>query len=141
MGFLKDLRVVDCSDERGLAAGRLLADLGADVIQVEPPGGSSARAVPPLFEGSSLFWQTYAANKRGAVGDPATPAGRDLIRELVAECDIFIESADPGRFDSLGLGWEELRAVNPALVYVSISAFGRTGPKATWAATDLTVWA
>ncbi len=141
MGFLKDLRVVDCSDERGLAAGRLLADLGADVIQVEPPGGSSARAVPPLFEGSSLFWQTYAANKRGAVGDPATPAGRDLIRELVAECDIFIESADPGRFDSLGLGWEELRAVNPALVYVSISAFGRTGPKARWAATDLTVWA
>lgn len=141
MGFLEGLRVVDCSDERGLAAGRLLADLGADVIQVEPPGGSTARDVPPMFEGRSLFWQTYAANKRGMVADPATPGGRDRISDLVRECDIFIESEDPGRFDSLGLGWEHLRAVNPALVYVSISAFGGTGPKATWAATDLTVWA
>ena len=141
MGFLQGLRVLDCTDERGLAAGRLLADLGADVIQVEPPGGSTARSLPPLYNGSSLFWQTYAANKRGVVIDPATPDGRDRMVDLAAGCDIFIESADPGSFESLGLGWQDLRAVNPALVYVSISAFGRSGPKANWAATDLTVWA
>ena len=141
MGFLQGLRVLDCTDERGLAAGRLLADLGADVIQVEPPTGSAARLVPPFHNGSSLFWQTYAANKRGVVMDLATPDGRDLMIELVAGCDIFIESADPGSFESFGLGWEDLRAVNPTLVYVSISAFGRSGPKVNWAATDLTVWA
>ena len=122
MGFLQGLRVLDCTDERGLAAGRLLADLGADVIQVEPPTGSAARLVPPFHNGSSLFWQTYAANKRGVVMDLATPDGRDLMIDLVARCDIFIESADPGSFESFGLGWEDLRAVNPTLVYVSISA-------------------
>jgi crotonobetainyl-CoA:carnitine CoA-transferase CaiB-like acyl-CoA transferase len=141
MGFLDGLRVVDCTDERGLVAGRLLADLGADVVQVEPPGGSTARALPPMSDGASLYWDTFAANKRGVVCDLSTPAGRDDLKALVARADFLIESSDPGTFDGLGLGWADLQQVNPKLVYVSISAFGRDGPKAGWAATDLTVWA
>lgn len=141
MGFLDGLRVLDCSDERGLAAGRLLADFGADVIQVEPPGGSTARHMPPVSHGKSLFWATYAANKRGMTCDLDSTEGQERIRDLAAASDFFIESGDTGQFDRRELGWERLRTVNPRLVYVSISAFGRSGPKAHWAATDLTVWA
>jgi crotonobetainyl-CoA:carnitine CoA-transferase CaiB-like acyl-CoA transferase len=141
MGFLDGLRVLDCTDERGLVAGRLLADMGADVVQVEPPVGSSARDAPPLSDGRSLYWETYAANKRGVVCDLGTAAGRAALRDLAAQSDILIESADPGTFDGLGLGWPELHRINPRLIYVSITAFGPDGPKAGWAATDLTVWA
>ena len=85
MGFLEGLKVLDCTDERGLLAGRLLADLGADVVQVEPPGGSTARRVPPTARGEaagggdSFFWDTYAANKRGVVCDLGTPGGPDRV--------------------------------------------------------------
>lgn len=141
MGFLDGLKVLDCTDERGLAAGRLLADLGADVVQVEPPGGSSARLQAPFSAGDSMFWQAYAANKRGVTADMHSASGRQELRRLAASADFFIESADPGTLDALGLGWADLHEVNPALVYVSITAFGSSGPKSGWAATDLTVWA
>ncbi len=141
MGFLDGLRVLDCTDERGLPAGRLLADLGADVVQVEPPGGSPGRSVPPLSGDASLYWDTYSVNKRGIVCDLTEAGGRSDFLELVAVADILIESGEPGTFDRLGLGWEDLRQVNPRLVYVSITPFGLDGPKAGWAATDLTVWA
>jgi crotonobetainyl-CoA:carnitine CoA-transferase CaiB-like acyl-CoA transferase len=143
MGFLDGLRVLDCTDERGLLAGRLLADLGADVVQVEPPAGSPGRKVPPVAAAGdpSFFWETYAANKRGVVCDLGTDNGRADFRALVASADFLIESSGPGVFDRLGLGWHDLQAINPQLVYVSITAFGPSGPKADWAATDLTVWA
>jgi crotonobetainyl-CoA:carnitine CoA-transferase CaiB-like acyl-CoA transferase len=141
-GFLSGYRVLDLTDERGLIAGRMLADLGADVVQVEPPGGSTARHCAPLEAGGgSLYFDAYAANKRGVRADPDTPDGQQLIRQLAAAADILIESADHGVMAGNGLDWPDLQQINPRLIYVSITAFGRTGPKAHHAASDLTVWA
>jgi crotonobetainyl-CoA:carnitine CoA-transferase CaiB-like acyl-CoA transferase len=150
-GLLQGYRVLDCTDERGLLAGRMLADLGADVVAVEPPGGSTARTVPPRLDSShlgpshrgseSMLWAAYAANKRGITCDFGSAVDRQRLLDLVAVADFFIESADPGTLEGVGLGYEDLRRVNPALVHVSITAFGQSGPKANWAATDLIVWA
>ena len=110
MGFLSGYRVLDLTDERGMIAGRMLADLGADVVQVEPPGGSTARRCPPLDAGGgSLFFDAYAANKRGIAADPDAAEGQRLIRELATAADILIESADPGLMAARGLDWPDLR--------------------------------
>ncbi|MHB8575846.1 MAG: CaiB/BaiF CoA transferase family protein [Dehalococcoidia bacterium] len=144
--MLSPYRVLDLTDERGLLCGQLLADLGADVVAVEPPGGSTARRVGP-FAGDlsdperSLFWWAYSRNKRGITLDITTAPGRERLLNLVAGADFLIESFEPGHLDSLGLGYAALATVNPRLVMVSISAFGQSGPKAGWAATDLTALA
>src|ERR1700761_3223328 len=120
MGFLSGYRGVDLTDERGMVAGRMLADLGADVVQVEPGGGSTARSCPPLgADGGSLFFDAFAANKRGAALDLDQPDGQRLIRELAGAADILIESADPGVMAARGLDWPDLQAVNPRLVDVA----------------------
>jgi crotonobetainyl-CoA:carnitine CoA-transferase CaiB-like acyl-CoA transferase len=142
MGFLIGYRVLDLTDERGMIAGRILADLGADVVQVEPPGGSTARSKAPLDPGgASLFFDAFAANKRGITADPEAAEGRNLIRRLAATADILIESAEPGTMAARGLDYADLQKLNPRLVYVSVTPFGRTGPKAHYAESDLTVWA
>jgi crotonobetainyl-CoA:carnitine CoA-transferase CaiB-like acyl-CoA transferase len=146
MSFLSPYRVIDLTDERGLLAGKLFGDLGADVIQVEPPEGSSARREGPFVEGGpaagqSLFWEAFACNRRGITCNPASAEGRGLLLRLCATADFLFESADPGRMAQLGLGWSALREVNPRLVYTSITAFGSDGPKTNWAASDLTLWA
>lgn len=141
MSLLAGYRVLDLSDERGLLAGRMLADLGADVVQVEPPGGSPARRAAPRSPGGSYFWDTFAANKRGVTADVATEDGRHLVRRLALRADFFIESAGPGVLAGLGLGWPDLREINPALVYGTVTAFGHDGPKAVYAESDLVVWA
>jgi crotonobetainyl-CoA:carnitine CoA-transferase CaiB-like acyl-CoA transferase len=143
MAFLDGYRVLDLTDERGMLAGRILADLGADVVQVEPPGGSPARGAAPLSkDGSrSFFFEAYGANKRGMVIDLQSSAGRDEFRELVAGADFLIESAAPGEMARVGLDWPDLRDINPGLVHVSITPFGRTGPKAGLPWSDLVVWA
>jgi len=139
-------RVLDLTDERGQLAGQLLAFLGAEVILVEPPGGSSARRVGPFAEGAdpvggdaSLFFWSYNRGKRSVVLDLDVDEGRDALRRLAAGADVVLESAGPGRMAALGLRPDDLAALNPALVTVSISAFGGDGPKAGWQATDLTV--
>jgi crotonobetainyl-CoA:carnitine CoA-transferase CaiB-like acyl-CoA transferase len=145
MAFLDRYRVLDLTDERGLLAGRILSDLGADVVAVEPPGGSAARACGPFLaadgEPRSLLWDTYAAGKRSVTADLDTESGQALVRRLAASADFLIESAPPGRMAQAGLDWPQLRGVNPRLIYVSITPFGRTGPKAGYAATDLICWA
>jgi crotonobetainyl-CoA:carnitine CoA-transferase CaiB-like acyl-CoA transferase len=143
---LSPYRVIDLTNEAGLLCGQLLADLGADVIQVEPPGGSSARRVGPWWKDErglerSLFWWAYARNKRSVVLDVEVETDRERLRELVAGADFLIESDAPGRLAALGLGYDDLCVLNPALVYVSITPFGQEGPKAGWAATDLTIMA
>ena len=140
--MLHGLRVLDLSDSFGALCGQILADLGADVIQIEPPGGSTARGLGPWYEGErdperSLFFWAYARGKRSAVLDLETDDGRARLRELVRSADFLIESEMPGRMRELGLDFASLACVNPALVYVSISAFGQDGPKARYAATDL----
>jgi crotonobetainyl-CoA:carnitine CoA-transferase CaiB-like acyl-CoA transferase len=141
---LSPYRVVDCTNERGLLCGQILADLGADVIHVEPPGGSSARGVGPFAKDergpeTSLFWWAYARNQRSVSLDFESAADRELALQLASGADFWIESEVPGRMAELGLGYADLAAVNPGLVYVSISAFGQTGPKSGWADSDLTL--
>ena len=142
--MLSPYRVIDLCDDQGLLCGQILADLGADVIQVEPPGGSPARRHGPWLRGErhiekSLFWWAYARGKRSVVLDPESESDRDTLLRLAAGADFFLESERPGRLAALGLGYDDLAALNPALVYVSITPFGQEGPKAQWVGTDLTL--
>ncbi len=145
--MLSPYRIIDLTDERGQLAGAILAMLGAEVIAIEPPGGSSSRALGPFAgdvahpNGSLQHW-AYNRGKRSVVLDLAeSPTDRDEFRRLVAGADVLIDSAVPGALATLGLGDAELSALNPALVHASLTPFGQDGPKAQWAATDLTVWA
>lgn len=148
--MLDGIRVLDLSDERGLLCGMMLADMGADVVCIEPANGSPARRKGPFVGGStgigedcesSLFWWSYARNKRSAVLDLETKAGLDAFLELTDRADILIESSLPGAWAARGLGHEKLSRRNPGLITVSITPFGQNGPKASWPATDLTVLA
>ena len=141
-GLLAPYRVLDITDARGLLCGKMLADLGADVVQVEPPGGSAARRIGPFYQDTpgaerSLFWWANCANKRGITLDIATVDGAALFRRLVANADFLIESAEPGRMAALGLGYSDLREINSRLVMVSITAFGQDGPYAEYLASDI----
>ena len=141
-GWLSSYRVIDLTDERGLLAGQMLAKLGADVIQVEPPGGSSARRAAPFDnEGRSLYWSAYAAGKRGVTLDLEALDGRARLRQLLEGADILIDSAAPGRMAALGFDFASLRHDFPRLVCASVTPFGSDGPKRDWAASDLTLWA
>lgn len=141
-GLLSPYRVVDLTDERGILCGKILADLGADVIQIEPPGGSSARLVGPFYHDEvhperSLFWWSYAANKRSITLNLASSDGRSLLRRLVQSTHFLIESFPPGHMERLDLGYDALAAINPALIVVSVTPFGQDGPYAQYKASDL----
>lgn len=143
-GPLAGVRVLDLATERAELAGRILADLGADVLKIEPPGGVRARHLPPFdrrpgHEGDSLTWAAVGIGKRSVVADLATEAGRGLVRELALRADVLVESFDPGVMDALGLGQAALRAANPRLVYVAVTPWGQDGPYAARPATDLTI--
>ena len=133
--MLAACRVLDLTDERGQMAAMMLAQLGAEVIAVEPPGGARSRR---LGTGSTRHLAFNRA-KQSVVLDLAEPADRERFADLVATADVLFESGDPGEAERLGLDWPSLQAINPRLVLVSISAFGRRGPKADWAASDLIV--
>ena len=140
--FLSPYRVLDLTDERGILCGKILADLGADVVQVEPPGGSAARNIGPFYHDEvhpekSLFWWAYAANKRGITLNLHTADGAELLRGLVKDAHFLIESFPPGYLEGLGLSYEELRAISPGLVMVSITPFGQDGPYAGYKAPDI----
>jgi len=138
--MLSPYRVFNLSDERGIVARMILADLDADVIAIEGPGGNAARQRGPFAEsGESLLWEAWARNKRSLTADIETEEGCTLLRDLARGADILIESDDPGSMAARSLDYADLAKVNPALIYVSISAFGQDGPKAGYAATDLTV--
>src|SRR5213594_1637856 len=140
-GNLDGTRVLDLTREPGFFAGKLLGDLGADVVKVEPPGGDPARRRPPFWGGiadpeRSLLWLAMNTSKRGVTLDLARPRGRALFLDLAARADAVLET-DP----TPGLGWPELRAQNPRLVHVALTPFGETGPRAGWRGSDLTVTA
>ena len=142
MTLLSPYRVLDLTDDRGHLAGFILARLGAEVIAIEPPGGTPVRRLGPFdANGTSLTHSPYARGKKSVELDITTPDGADALRRLAAGADVLLESEPPGQLASLGLGPDALADINPALVIASISPFGQTGPKADWAATDLTVWA
>ncbi len=144
--MLGPYRVLDLSTERGLLCGQILGDLGADVIKVEPPGGSPARQLAPFFEDQadpnrSIYWWAYNRNKRSITLDLEIEEGRELLRRLAARAHFLIESFNPGYLRDRKLGYEDLAAVNRELIYVSITPFGQDGPKATYADSDLVILA
>ncbi len=145
--MLSPYRVLDLTDHRGHFAGFILASLGAEVIAVEPPEGSAARRLGPWLDGErgperSLTHLAYNRGKRSIALDlVGSEADRNELRRLAAGADVLIESDTPGVLSSLGLGYDDLAAVNPALIYCSVTPFGHTGPEATRPATDLTLLA
>jgi len=129
---LDGVRVVDLSRVlAGPFCGALLGDLGADVIKVEDPaGGDEARTWAPQREGESPGYVVNNRNKRGVAVDLKAPAGVEIVRRLVGRSDVVLENFRTGVMEDLGLGYDALAAENPRLVYCSVSAFGRTGPRA-----------
>lgn len=107
---------------------RLLGDLGADVIKIEPPGGDPVRQWGAQIDGHSLWWSMHGRNKRSLVLDLKQPAAREIVLSLVAQCDALVENFRPGQLEKLGLSAEALRRANPELVIARISGYGQTGP-------------
>jgi len=115
----------------GPFAARLMAEFGAEVIKIESPdGGDPLRKWRKLYEGTSLWWYVQSRNKKSVTVNLKHPAGREIVKKLVAEADIVIENFRPGVLEKLGLGWAELSAVNPGLVMLRLSGFGQSGPMA-----------
>ncbi|MCW2514396.1 MAG: acyl-CoA transferase/dehydratase [Mycobacterium sp.] len=129
---LRGVRVVDLTDGPAAASTRLLAELGADVVLIEPPEGLRSRRAHPQHDGNGLAFLTMHANKRGVVLDLTTEGGRMDLLALTDRADIVVESLRPGTLADLGVGPSLLRDRNPVLVVVSISDFGQTGPYRDW---------
>lgn len=124
---LAGVRVVELSDKAEMC-GRMLADLGAEVVLIEPPGGCAARHRPPMVGPDSLYFATHHANKRSVCIDLQQAQGREQLRALLAGADIFIETTHPGTLESLGMGAAGLRKDFSSLVILSVTEFGQTGP-------------
>ncbi len=127
---LDGLTVLDLSTQlSGPYCAMLLGDLGADVIKVERPGrGDDARAFPPFVNGQSAPFMTFNRNKRSLALDLKKPKGREICLRLAERADVFLENFRPGTAERLGLGYARVSAVNPRIIYCSISGFGQTGP-------------
>ncbi len=135
-GALGEIRVLELGTLiAGPFAGRLLGDMGADVIKIEDP-----KRPDPLRtwgqgerDGHRFFWTVHARNKRCITLDLRSPDGQDLFRRLVAESDVIVENFRPGTLEKWGLGYDVLSEVNPGIVLARVSGYGQTGPKATQA--------
>ena len=112
----------------GPLCGTLLADMGADVIKVEPPKGDMSRATPPIRNGESVSFVALNRNKRSLVLDLKRPEATEILLKLAAQSDVFVEAYRPGALEKLGLGGAHVKAVNPRIVYTSVSGFGQSGP-------------
>lgn len=145
-GPLDGIRVVELSSQFGAYAGKLLADMGARVILVEPLDGDATREFPPFVEDNpdperSLWFWHYNANKLGVTLDLAVSADHDRLLRLLDDADVLLDAEPPARMKALGLDHDSLMAARPTLVTVSITPFGPDGPRAHEQATDLTLLA
>lgn len=145
-GLLSGYRILDLCDEKGLMAGKLLGDLGAEIIKVEPPHGDASRHMGPFFQNDpdpdkSLFFLAYNTSKKGITLDIERPEGQALLKRLAARCDALVESFAPGYLDGLGLGYDGLVRENPRVIVTSITPFGFMGPYRDYAGSDLVLWA
>ncbi len=143
--LLGGFRVLDLTDEKGFLCGKTLADLGADVIKVEKPGGDQARNIGPFYKDipnreKSLYWFACNLNKRSITLDMETADGHEIFKTLINTADFVIESFDPGYMDELGLGYSELEKINPRVIMTSITPFGQTGPYKDHKASDMILW-
>ncbi len=140
--FLQDVLVVDFTRVlAGPFCTMTLADLGARVLKIEPPGGDEARGMGPFKNGHSLYFASINRGKEGVVLDLKTDAGREAARALAEKADVLVENYRPGTMDRLGLGYESLAELNPRLIYASLSGFGQTGPYRDRGAYDVIVQA
>jgi crotonobetainyl-CoA:carnitine CoA-transferase CaiB-like acyl-CoA transferase len=145
-GPLTGFRVLDLADEKGLVCTKFLADVGADVIKVERPGGDATRARPPFagdLPGSerSLYFLHNNANKRGITLDLDSPDGQRIFRDLAKTADVVVETFPPGTMSHRGLGYDALAAINPGIVVTSITTFGQTGPHRDYRGGELVAFA
>jgi crotonobetainyl-CoA:carnitine CoA-transferase CaiB-like acyl-CoA transferase len=136
-------RVLDLTNETGFFCGKILADLGAEVIKVEKPGGDPSRNIQPFYLNiphpeRSLYWFAYNLNKKGITLDIETTDGKDIFRKLVQETDFVIESFPVGYLDKLNLGYSNLKEIKPSIILTSITPFGQNGPYKDYQASDLT---
>ena len=143
---LHSCRVLDLTDEKGFLCGKILAELGMDVILIEPPGGHRARNIGPFYHDiphpeKSLFWFGLNSSKKGITLNIETKDGQEIFKKLIKKADFVIESYLPGCLSKLGLGYTDLVNLNPRLVMVSITPFGQKGPYSHYKATDLGITA
>jgi benzylsuccinate CoA-transferase BbsE subunit len=145
-GMLAPYRVLDLTDEKGLMCGKIMGDLGADVIKIEKPGGDPARNIAPFYQDKidpekSLFWFAMNTSKRGITLDIETTDGQEIFKKLVKTADFVVESFAPGYLDKLGLGYSDLEKLNPGIILVSITPFGQEGPYKDFKGPDIVMWA
>jgi formyl-CoA transferase len=129
--ILEGIRVLELGQLiAGPFAAKTLADFGAQVIKVEPPGqGDPLRKWRMLHEGTSVWWEAQSRNKQSVCIDLRQKEGQDLVRKLAAEADVLIENFRPGTMEKWGMGWDVLHALNPRLIMARVSGYGQTGPK------------
>jgi len=142
---LPPIRILDLTEGGCMLGGKMFSDAGADVIKIEPPGGSASR-IGPYYKNTndpneSLFWLAYNTNKRGITLNLQKKEGQELFKKLAAKADIILESFSVGYMDSLKLGYADICKIKPDIIYTSITPFGQKGPKANYKASDLTLWA
>jgi len=133
---------LDLTDEKGFMCGKMLADLGADVIKIEPPSGDPGRRTGPFYHDipdpeKSLYWFAYNAGKRSITLNIRTADGKEVFKRLVETADFVIESFAPGYLDGLGLGYSSLSEINPRIILTSITPFGQSGPYRDYKTSDL----
>jgi crotonobetainyl-CoA:carnitine CoA-transferase CaiB-like acyl-CoA transferase len=139
---LAPYRVLDLSNAKGYVCGKILAELGAEVIKIEPPGGDPGRNYGPFYhdlpdKNKSLYFFAYNTNKKSITLNIETIDGQVIFKKLVKTADFVIESFDPGYLDKLGLGYPSLKHLNSRMIMVSITPFGQTGPRKNWKASDI----
>ena len=139
--LLPAYRVLDLTLGVGHLCGKVLGDMGMDVIKLEPPMGDPARRRGLDVEGAGSWWQAYNTSKRGITLDLSHKEARALFKDLVREADFVIESYPPGTLEQWGLGWRELERIRPSLIVTSITAFGQYGEHSTDPGSDLTLMA
>jgi crotonobetainyl-CoA:carnitine CoA-transferase CaiB-like acyl-CoA transferase len=139
---LDDIRVLDLAGEPGMYCGKLLAELGADVVKIEPPGGDPARRTGPFFHdevdpNKSLYFFGLNSSKRAITLNIATADGQALLKRLAATADVVVETFTPGYLESTGLGYDTLSQIKPDIILCSISGFGQWGPHSHYKAPDI----
>ena len=143
---LEDVRILEVGGELGGWCGKLLGDMGATVVKVEPREGEETRGYPPFYKdrrdknGSLYFWH-YNTNKQSVTLDIESETGRDLFLRLAAGADVVIDSGAPKYLDSLGLGYERVSEVAPGIIFAAVSPFGQDSPFSEYASTDMTALA
>jgi crotonobetainyl-CoA:carnitine CoA-transferase CaiB-like acyl-CoA transferase len=131
--MLNCYRVLDLTDEKGFLCGKILGDLGADVIKIEKPGGDTSRRIGPFYQDipdpeRSLNWFAFNGSKRGITLNLEEPEGQEIFLKLCDTTDVLIETFKPGYLNSIGLGYDDLAKRNPRIIMSSITLFGQTGP-------------